>query len=175
MGEAVEKIVPDGRVKIDLEKALDLRIKGVPVSDIAKLFKVTETQVYRRLKRYKTDPANVVDFRKSKAKKMEFIQAEILASITPEDIKKTPFIQRVTSFGILEDKIRLIRGESTSNVNLQGVLANATGDLDRIRERIQGLLSGETVTTATQHIVGQEEGNEDKVVASKKVNDNKGL
>ena len=156
MGQAAEKIVPDGRVKIDLDKAIDLRMKGVPVSDIAKLFKVTETQVYRRLKRYKTDPGNISEFRKSKANRMEFIQAEILHSITPECIKKTPFVQRVTSFGILEDKIRLLRGESTQNLSLISNLGSMKQDRDEIMQKLNTLAtSAETVTTGTQDIVGQ--------------------
>ena len=175
MGQVAEKIVPDGRVKIDLEKAVDLRLKGVPVADIATLFKVTETQVYRRLKRYKTDPGKIVDFRKAKANKLEFIQAEILASISPDDIKKTPFVQRVTSLAILEDKIRLIRGEPTQNVSVQGVLADISVDLSKAKEAINATINNKTVTIGTQDVVGSKPKGDDIKLPPDNINDNEDL
>ena len=58
--------------------------------------------------------SDVGDFQTVKASAMEAVQFRTLASITAADIAKTPFIQRVTAFAILQDKIQLMRGQPTA-------------------------------------------------------------
>lgn len=48
----------------------------------------------------------------------EKLTRETLESITMADIQDASLLQRVTSAGIMVDKTRLLRGESTSNVDV---------------------------------------------------------
>jgi hypothetical protein len=56
----------------------------------------------------------IEDFRSDKPTMCEVAQYRMLSSITDEDISKAPLYARVTSVAILEDKIRLMRGQPTS-------------------------------------------------------------
>lgn len=136
--EAV-KIVKSKVVKIDLAKLIELRSKDVPVSDIAKLFKCSEVAVYAQLKKFKTDPAHLKNFSRTKDQVYEFIQQEITNSITPADIEKTPFIQKLTGLAILEDKVRLIQGKSTENVSIKSITSNIARELEEITKTREAL------------------------------------
>jgi len=58
------------------------------------------------------------DYQNNKADVFDAIQRRIHRSITDEDIAKAPLLPRVTAAAILEDKARLIRGQSTQNVSV---------------------------------------------------------
>ena len=83
---------------------------------IARRVGCTEGNVSQVLKSYlkDTDLATIEDFRSDKSLILESFQHRTLSSITDADISKTPFIQRITAFAIMEDKIRLMRGQATS-------------------------------------------------------------
>jgi hypothetical protein len=52
----------------------------------------------------------------------EKLTRETLESITTSDIEEASLLQRVTSAGIMVDKTRLLRGESTSNIDVHLLL-----------------------------------------------------
>ncbi len=56
----------------------------------------------------------LVEFRENKAELFEALQYRTLASVTEADISKAPFMARITAAAIMEDKIRLMRGQPTS-------------------------------------------------------------
>lgn len=149
--------LPDDRVKIDLNKLVELRMQGMKSIDLAQYFKCSRQAIHQALKRYTLDPKNLKDYRKTKADRMELLQGMIVTSIDESVIKKASFLQRVTGAGILEDKIRLIRGESTENINIRSVVARCDGELDEAKVRLAELREGVgSVTTATPYIVGQD-------------------
>src|SRR5271166_2416348 len=54
------------------------------------------------------------EFRADKPDICEAIQHRLLASITQDKLDKTPAVSLITGFAIMEDKIRLMRGQPTS-------------------------------------------------------------
>lgn len=120
--------------KIDMSKLIELRIKGLSGVDIGKHFNCTPQAVYQALDRYKTDPAHLKSFKDNKADVYEFIQGEVINSVTPECINKTPFTSRIVALGILEDKIRLIRGQSTGNISVKSTVEHYANKLEEINK-----------------------------------------
>jgi hypothetical protein len=89
--------------------------------------------VHQRLQPYKDAIENLPAFKENRADIFAIHQQRLLNSLTDDDIKKMPPGSRMTSFGILYDKERLERGESTSNVSV------LSGRLDAARKRMQNL------------------------------------
>ena len=61
-----------------------------------------------------TSPERVDQFRENKATICEALQHKLLASITQDNLDKTPAVSLITGFAILQDKIQLMRGQPTS-------------------------------------------------------------
>jgi len=101
---------------IDLDRAIDLRLKGLTYQEIATIFGVTKSAVSERLTGYIAENIDVQGFKTHRAEILAGKQAEIIKSLTDDDIKKSSPYQRVGMFGILYDKERLERGQSTANV-----------------------------------------------------------
>jgi len=57
---------------------------------------------------------------------------EIINSIDSEDIKKSNMLQKTTSFGILTDKYRLLSGQSTENLAVDGALRSIHAQLFKL-------------------------------------------
>jgi hypothetical protein len=105
--------------KIDLDKAIELRCRGMSYTDIAKYFNCTKSAVSQRLTPLLGDlDISLETFKKHRADIMAGKGAELLNSLTPDEIKKIPPGSRLTGYGILYDKERLERGESTSNIDI---------------------------------------------------------
>lgn len=84
---------------------------------IAKMADCTKGNVSTVLKRYlgsSISEAEHRDFADNKADRLEQLQTRIVGSITDEDLKKASLLQKSTAFGILEDKVRTIRGQASS-------------------------------------------------------------
>lgn len=110
--------------KVDKEKAITLRKKGLTLREIGDLFDVSPAAIYKHVK----GVGELAEFRDTKENVFEFHQARILNQLTGEDIKKMSGTQKVVAAAVLEDKIRLIRGQSTANV---AILVGAIEDLQR--------------------------------------------
>lgn len=109
---ATEK--PNGPVPIT--RLISLRLKKLSYEQIGKIVGRAKETVWERLQPYKDAIDGLQDFKDQKADILAIQQAEIINSLTPEDIKQTPAVQRATMFGIFYDKERLERDLSTSNV-----------------------------------------------------------
>ena len=83
---------------------------------IARRVGCSEGNVSQVLKSYlkDTDLASIDEFRNDKAAILETFQHRTLSSITDADIANSSFTSRITAFAIMEDKIRLMRGQPTS-------------------------------------------------------------
>jgi DNA-binding CsgD family transcriptional regulator len=81
-------------------------------SQIAKIADVDHSTVSVTLARYGVDTGQVETFKRHRADVLAGLQAKILASITSEDVKKSPFASRIMAVGILYDKERIERGLS---------------------------------------------------------------
>ena len=114
--------------KIHIPKAIELREKGLNNTDIGKHFKCSRQAVAKAIDPYINKINQVTSFKEFRADMLADHQRDILLSITLEDHKKASLLQKVTAMGILYDKERLERDQSTSNiVTLHGDIAALKG------------------------------------------------
>jgi hypothetical protein len=107
------------RSKIDIKKAIELRLKGVTLEDIGAFFGVTKQAIFKALQPY--IDGDDIDLELWKSKRADILagkQATVLQKLTPEDIEKASPRDKTIMFGVLYDKERLERGQSTSNTSL---------------------------------------------------------
>jgi len=122
--------------KIDLEKAIELRAKGLTYKDIGKHFGVSKESVHEVLHRYIPEELNPKVFREKRGDILAAKQEQVLLSLTEDDIKSIPPGSRATTFGILYDKERLERDLSTANV----AYADITKSLAELEKEEEELL-----------------------------------
>lgn len=135
---------PKPNYKIDLSKAIKLRIeKNNTYEEIAKQFDVSKQAVEQRLKPYELmlgNPEQVSQFDRNKDHVLSAAQAKLLVSaIDPEKINKSSTLQLTTAFSQLFDKQRLIRGESTENLNIKSMAMHLKGQIDADEQALREL------------------------------------
>jgi predicted transcriptional regulator len=142
------------RSKIDVGKAFELRMKGMQVKDIAKLMGVTPGAVTLRLQAFSKvlkNPNNIKVYDDNIDKILSAAQLELVSSALSRDkIKKAATYQLVASYGILFDKQRLVRGQSTANVAYQDM----TQAEAEIEERINKMRNGATIVLDSPPVCG---------------------
>lgn len=97
--------------------------KGNSRVEIAKTTGLSKTTVFREIQRLKTNP-DFLDFQENKDKTFEALQYKLI-NLADDATLKTMLMKRgFTDAAILEDKIRLIRGQATeiSDVQLRGLI-----------------------------------------------------
>ena len=117
---------PTTRKRIPIEAILELKLKGNSDKDIATLLHCSQQNVSARLREYRDEVETLENFKKNRADILAVVQKKLLNSLSDADIKKATAYQRIGMFGILYDKERLERGESTENIH---VLTQAISDL----------------------------------------------
>lgn len=105
-------------------------------SDIAKMFNVTPSAIHQRFSHAGYTPQRLKHYKDNRANIFDFLASKIINSLTPRDLKRASFLQKITAMGILYDKMRIERGLSTVNVNIQALHAEAK-DLDAEDRRLQ--------------------------------------
>ena len=104
--------------KIDTKVALKMKLKGATLQEIGDKFGVTRSSVQQHLKPLLTmhcAPQQLQEYQDKQADILDALSAGILAGIKKKDIAKASLQQKVSSMGVLIDKSRLIRGQSTNN------------------------------------------------------------
>jgi hypothetical protein len=94
-----------------------------------------------------SEQIEVEPFKRHRAEILAGKQAEILKSLTNEELKKASVYQRVGMFGILYDKERLERGQSTQNV-AYAEMEREMSEIDREIEVLEAEL-GKTVDNSS--------------------------
>ena len=102
--------------KIDRDKALKMIQGGMSQQEIADIYQVSRQSVSALLARVEANKDITAQYRDKKAEVLETIQTELLSSVRADDPKSAQ--QLVTSAAILEDKIRLERGQATVNTTV---------------------------------------------------------
>jgi hypothetical protein len=104
--------------RVELSKAIELRMKNLSYGEIAEYFGVNKSAVIRRLKPYFGAEVDVPAFKNHRADILASKQAEVLAAITSDKLKKSGARDLAITFGTLYDKERLERGQSTQNASV---------------------------------------------------------
>lgn len=122
----------------DVQRAIKLRLQGLSYQEIGDLLGVTKQAIHYRLHKQFGNDESIEEFRAFKNNKdsyLEWIQHRIAASIDDDDIKTMKNKRGLTDLAILEDKIRLIRGQSTENISVNA-LQMSLEDLERKRQEL---------------------------------------
>jgi hypothetical protein len=108
--------------------------------EIGKMVDCSHVNVITVLKRYGINRDETEDYRNGRAEIFAGMQHRILKSITEADIKGMTGLARLTGVGILYDKERLERGQSTSNVDVRvtAALEVELSQIDKEIERLKG-------------------------------------
>jgi hypothetical protein len=110
--------------KIDREQVVELRSKGLSMSQIGTIVNADKSSICRILQDYDYDDARVDAHNKHRAEILANLQAKLLISINNDDIKAMAPRDRVVAYGILYDKMRLEMGLSTNNIDAHLMLRN---------------------------------------------------
>ncbi len=104
------------KAPFSLEEMVDLRGKGVSLSQIGRMAGISKQAVSQRLKSSGLAPEEIREFTKDRSLILRGKQKLVLSAITPEKVKTMSVRDAAVAAGILIDKQRLIDGESTANV-----------------------------------------------------------
>lgn len=116
ISEDIPKLPIRYNTKIDLQKAIEYRLKGLSYQEIANFFNCSKSAVYQKLSPYLPDQLDLKAYKKNRADIIAGKQWEVLKCLTPAVIKKAPAGTMATIFGILYDKERLETDKSTGNL-----------------------------------------------------------
>lgn len=114
----------EGKGRVNKKEAIALYNGGLQVKEIAEKYEVKPSAICNMIARYKAEQADLEEYRNNKANIMEHIQGKLLSSVSQDNPKEAQSL--VTSAAILEDKIRLERGQSTVNttVDIRALIAS---------------------------------------------------
>jgi hypothetical protein len=99
--------------------------------EIAESVKCSKQLVSNVLQRYGIEPNTVDSYKNNRAEIFAGLQDKILKTVDIDDIKEASVLQRITSAGILYDKERLERGQTTQNIGaLIGMIHQIQDDRD---------------------------------------------
>jgi transposase len=132
MSEEKKELVSPKR--IDVSKALKLRIQGNTLAEIGTIFGVSESAVCQSLKRFDAflkdiQQGDLQAYTEERKSILNAAEMTLLRSCLQEDaIQKAPLASRVMAFGVLYDKRRLEEGKSTENLGILGKLIISSED-----------------------------------------------
>ena len=117
--------VPKG---IPLYEIIDCIVnKNLSQTDTAILLGCDKSNISKRLKDSGYQPTYLTNYKNQRADILASYQQIILNSITSEDLQKAGLSQKMMAYGVLYDKERLERGESTHNI------ASIHGDIQELK------------------------------------------
>jgi len=91
-------------------------------AEIAEIVGIDKSNVNRALKKYGLRRADIDGYKNNRADILAGLQTRVLQSVTDVDIEKAPFRDKIVALGILFDKERLERGQSTGNLALTSLI-----------------------------------------------------
>ena len=100
---------------IDKEKIAALREKGLSITDIARIVGCAKQTVFYHLHNMDVEQEQIEEYKTNRADYLAGMQLRLLASITPEDVRKMQPGSRILGACQLFDKERLERGLATSH------------------------------------------------------------
>ena len=130
--------------RVDVGQAIKFRInRGWSYNEIAAKQGVSKTAVINALKpiRSLTDlPISSERYNEHREMIIDGAMAKLLVHSVAEDkLKKSSTLQLMSAYGILFDKQRLIRGESTSNFDIRSQSVYLGREIERIKQELSDL------------------------------------
>lgn len=136
-----------GHPKIDLNKALKLKMKGNTYSEIARIFDCTPQAVCDRLKpfaKFLDNPDVAEVYEQNKATLLSMAEQQLLLSMLDESaIEKASLNNRAYAFQQVANQNRLSRGQATQNIDLHelhGDLKDLQAQRDQMKAEQEQLL-----------------------------------
>ena len=117
--------------KVDVKRAIELRNKGASYAEIGQAQGVSAQAVHKTIAHLLPDNETDV-YKQQRADILAKLQVKLLKSIDGDDLKKSSTYQKVGMYGILFDKERLERGQSTENINNMSVVAKIDAKMDEL-------------------------------------------
>lgn len=121
----VEVIAP----RVDVARALKLRLKGMTYEEIGTLIGVSRQAVQQSLAKFQyavEQPESVRAFRENEAELLDSVASKIVAHMSRDDvIAKASLNNASFALSKVHEARRLIRGESTQNVGIRTTLVLA--------------------------------------------------
>ncbi|MBQ09307.1 MAG: hypothetical protein CMD96_05915 [Gammaproteobacteria bacterium] len=108
--------------EIPIELLISYQQKKLSGTDIAKIVGCSDSNVRKRLAEAGYPIQKAKHFKEHEATIIGLKRKEILESISEGDKKKASLMQKVTSYGILFDKQRVLEDKSTENIAFSGRL-----------------------------------------------------
>lgn len=130
--EMLTKIDKDGGIKrnqIELQKAFELRLKGLTYEDIGKYFGVSKQAAHGALKVFGDDLPKLKTYQNYKAEICELASMKILDAVEKKELEGEKISSLSTAFKNFNDAGRMERGQSTQNIAIKVV------DLSRFKPK----------------------------------------
>lgn len=134
----ISRLMKPGKIN-DKGMLSRLYIAGLTHEEIADYFGVSREAVTKMISRMDLvrEASNPALFQERMQEELLIRMESILKYMTPEKMNKASLSQLIMAFGILFDKVRLSRGESTQNVAAINIHKLESSDLEKIRLVIQ--------------------------------------
>jgi transcriptional regulator with XRE-family HTH domain len=144
-GIKLERSIKHTPKGIDKTRVLELRLKELSYREIAQLVGCSKSNIEFIMRNHFPNLTNLQKYSENKAKILEALQQELVYQFDAEKQKKMTGRDLTWSIAVLEDKIRLIRGQSTENINIKQELKTLAELEEREKEikRLLGLTSEE--------------------------------
>ncbi len=107
---------------IPLSRIIELRNKQLTYEEIGQIVGCTRQNIAQRLQPVMQDVEGLPAWKENRADVLAVYQHKLLNSLTSEELQKASPYQKVGMFGILYDKERLERGQSTANVSYADIV-----------------------------------------------------
>lgn len=126
--------------RIDLDRAIKLRLKGCTYQEIADTFGCNKVSVWERLK--KVLPEDTIDidlYKKHRADIFASDQLRYRNFLTDEKLAKAPAQTLGWLSAVSYDKERLERGLATENISIRTTVTEIRDTIAKAEERLKGL------------------------------------
>jgi hypothetical protein len=114
---------PHQNAKIDVSKAVEMRLRGLTLEEIGNQFGATKGAVHKAISKYCPDAIDVQVYKDNESNLLAALKSRIVNNISDEKIADMNAYQLSTMLAMMIDKSRLIDGKSTSNV--EAVISSA--------------------------------------------------
>ena len=128
--------------KLDMSTAVRLRIEGKTYQEIGEQFGITRQAVQKRIAKVydRLDPQSIDAYNKHEDSLLTMAKELMVQhAVQPDTIQKASLNNVAYAFTQFNSAQRLLRGEATSNVSIQGIVAHHAKTLDDLTAQLATL------------------------------------